>query len=229
MMAYRTYWIKPLPWLLIICGGFFAYVLMNLIPIIRYTSDPVLMVRIFLDVVQSNGFADFSLGNSNELLTATNLFRQIQGQLLGETSLNYGMSIINDLLVWIPRPFFPGQRPLPSSEMFVEVFYPGVRDSGGGYGFFIIQEGYWAFGALGCLVFMAAFGFLVDLVHALVMRYRHLEMAIFWYAAVYADMVMASVRSGIVAPFKSALLLHSMPFFLVLAIYQLLKFRRQRS
>ena len=228
MVAYRHYCVKPLPATWLLAGGIMAYFLMNLIPIIRYTADPALMVRIFLDVVQRDGLADFSLGNSNELLTATNLFRQIQGQLLGETGFNYGASIINDLLVWIPRPLFPGERPLPTSELFVDVFYPGVREKGGGYGFFIIQEGYWALGLPGCFLFMAFFGFLVERVHALAMRFRQLEFAIFWYAAVYADLVMASVRSGVVGSFKAALL-HSAPFFLVLGIYQALRWRRRVS
>ena len=110
--------------------------------------------------------------------------------------------------------------------MFVDVFYPGVREKGGGYGFFIIQEGYWALGLPGCFLFMAFFGFMVERVHALAMRFRQLEFAIFWYAAVYADLVMASVRSGVVGSFKAALL-HSAPFFLVLGIYQALRWRRR--
>ena len=226
LLAYRHYHVQPLPVTWVLAWAITAYLLMNLIPILRYTSDPALMTRIFLEVVERDGLAEFSLGNSNELLTATNLFRQIQGQLLGETSFNYGASIINDLLVWIPRPLFLGERPLPTSEQFVDVFYPGIREIGGGYGFFIIQEGYWALGLAGCFIFMAFFGFIVERVHALAMQFRELEFATLWYAAVYADLVMASVRSGVVGSFKSALL-HSAPFMLVLGIHQIVRWWRR--
>lgn len=224
IVVYQHYWVKPITPGAALVGGAFAYLLMNLIPIVRYTSDPLLMIQIFTDVVTRDGLDEFSLGKSNELLTATNLHRQIQGLMLGEASYNYGLSILTDLLVWIPRLVYPN-RPLPTSEQFVEVFYPGVRETGGGYGFFIIQEGYWALGLLGCFLFMGLFGFLVERVHALAMRFRHLEFAIFWYAAVYADLVMASVRSGIVGSFKAAML-HSAPFILVLCIYQ---FKQRRK
>ena len=224
VVVYQHYWVKPITPSAALVGGAFAYLLMNLIPIVRYTSDPLLMIQIFTDVVQRDGLDEFSLGKSNELLTATNLHRQIQGLMLGEAPYNYGLSILTDLLAWIPRLVYPN-RPLPSSEQFVDVFYPGVRETGGGYGFFIIQEGYWALGLVGCFLFMALFGFLVERVHALAMRFRHLEFAILWYAAVYADLVMASVRSGIVGSFKAALL-HSAPFILILFVYQFKQWRK---
>ena len=170
-----------------------------------------------MDTLGTQGLNDFSLTYSNELVTATNLHRHIQGLLLGETSYNYGFSLITDVLVWIPRLIYPN-RPLPISEQFVEVFYPGVRDMGGGYGFFIIQEGYWAFGVVGVFISMAFFGWIVDGLYRQVLKFQRYDLTLFLYAAVYADVVMASIRSGIVGSFKAGMM-HAFPFALVLLIH----------
>lgn len=217
MLAYRHFRIQRVSALQALLGGLLAYVLMNLIPIIRGSTSPTLMLQALMDTFGTQGLTDFSLTYSNELLTATNLHRQIQGLLLGETSYNYGYSLITDVLVWIPRLIYPN-RPLPISEQFVEVFYPGVRDMGGGYGFFIIQEGYWAFGVFGAFIFMAFFGWIVDGLYRQVLKFQQYDLVLFLYAAVYADVVMASIRSGIVGSFKAGML-HAFPFVFVLLIH----------
>ncbi len=213
LTMYWYYRVRPLNPLTVFAVGFSAYVIMNLIPIIRYTANPIEMWQLLTDSLAKDGLSEFELGKSNELLTAVNLARQIQGILLGESELNWGASVVSDVLVWIPRAFYEN-RPLPTSEKFVEVFYPGVREIGGGYGFFIVQEGHWAFGVLGPAIFMAFFGYFVAMVHAAVMRWRDFDVVVFWYAAVYADLVMASVRSGIIGSIKAAML-HSVPFFAI--------------
>ena len=223
LLAYRHFRVRRIGFLQAAVAGVAAYFLMNLVPIIRGSTDPARMLLALQDAISARGWSDFSLTYSNELLTATNLHRHIQGMLLGETHYNYGASLVTDLLVWIPRLLYPN-RPLPTSEQFVEVFYPGVRDIGGGYGFFILQEGYWAFGIFGAFVFMAVFGWLMDGIYRLVVRFQQYDLVVFLYAAVYADLVMASVRSGIVGSFKAALL-RAVPFALVLLLHAL----RQRA
>ena len=228
MLAYRHFRIQRVSALQAIVGGFIGYVLMNLIPIIRGSANPALMLQVLMDTLGSEGLNDFSLTYSNELVTATNLHRHIQGMLLGETTYNYGYSLVTDLLVWIPRLIYPN-RPLPISEQFVEVFYPGVRDMGGGYGFFIIQEGYWAFGVFGAFVFMAFFGWIVDGLYRAVLKFQQYDLVLILYAAVYADIVMASIRSGIVGSFKAALL-HAFPFVFVLVVHAIrLRWRAHRA
>ncbi len=217
LLAYRHFRIRRIGFLQAAVAGALAYFLMNLVPIIRGSTDPAQMLLALQDAIHARGWADFSLTYSNELLTATNLHRHIQGMLLGETHYNYGYSLVTDLLVWIPRLLYPN-RPLPTSEQFVEVFYPGVRDIGGGYGFFILQEGYWAFGIFGAFLFMAVFGWILDGIYRLVVRFQQYDLVVFLYAAIYADLVMASVRSGVVGSFKAALL-RAVPFALVLLVH----------
>jgi len=219
ILAYRHFRIQRVSALQAMVGGLLGYVLMNLIPIIRGSANPALMLQVLMDTLGSQGLTDFSLTYSNELVTATNLHRHIQGILLGETSYNYGYSLITDVLVWIPRLIYPN-RPLPISEQFVEVFYPGVRDMGGGYGFFIIQEGYWAFGVFGAFIFMAFFGWIVDGLYRQVLKFQQYDLVLFLYAAVYADIVLASIRSGIVGSFKAGML-HAFPFVFVLLVHAL--------
>ena len=74
----------------------------------------------------------------------------ITGIRAGRTSYTYGSSVITEFLVFIPRAVYPN-RPLPLSERFVDIFYPGVREAGGGHGSFYLQEGYWALGVPGYL------------------------------------------------------------------------------
>ena len=217
LLVYYHFRVRRIRLLQAAVAGGLAYFLMNLIPLIRGSTDPARMLLALQDAINVRGWSDFSLTYSNELLTATNLHRHIQGMLLGETHYNYGYSLVTDLLVWIPRLLYPN-RPLPTSEQFVEVFYPGVRDIGGGYGFFILQEGYWAFGIFGAFLFMAVFGWIIDGLYRLVLRFQKYDVVVFLYAAVYSDLVMASVRSGIVGSFKAALL-HAVPFALVLLVH----------
>ncbi|TWO66147.1 oligosaccharide repeat unit polymerase [Caenimonas sedimenti] len=221
MLAYRHFRVAPITLTQALVAGGAAYLLMNLVPIVRGSTDPARMLQALQDNFDLRGWADFSLTYSNELLTATNLHRHIQGMLLGETGYNWGYSLVTDLLVWIPRILYP-DRPLPTSEMFVEVFYPGVRDIGGGYGFFILQEGYWAFGIFGAFAFMALFGWIVDGIYRLIYRWQGYDLVLFLYAAVYADIVMASIRSGVVGSFKAGLL-HAVPFGFVLLVHALRK------
>ena len=225
--AYRHFRIAPIRASHALLVGVAAYFLMNLIPILRGSSDPVQMWRALQDNIAARGLSDFSLTYSGELATATNLARHIQGILTGESEFNFGGTVMNDLLVWIPRILYP-DRPLPSSELFVETFYPGVRDRGGGYGFFILQEGYWAFGIPGAFVFMAAFGWAVDGLYRVMWRWQRYDLVVFLYAAIYADVVMAAVRSGILGSFKAAML-HAVPFAFVLLVHRLRTRRKAAS
>jgi oligosaccharide repeat unit polymerase len=120
------------------------------------------------------------------------------------------------MLVFIPRAFFP-DRPLPLGELFVETFYPGVRDEGGGYGFFILQEGYWSFGIVGVFAFMFLYGWCTNKIYQLFTKYRNFDIVVLWYASIYSVMVIAAVRSGILISLKT-ILMNSLPFILYLKL-----------
>ena len=139
--------------------------------------------------------------------------RQIKGINDGETSYTYGLSVINEILVFIPRAIFPN-RPLPLSEKFVETYYPGVRDMGGGYGFFCLQEGHWAFGIFGIFVFMFFYGKVVQKLYLIFLASDNSLIANFVYSQAYFCLVVVAVRSGIIGNFK-ALLMNLIPFIII--------------
>lgn len=178
------------------------YLLINTMSLIRSTSNPFEMISLLLETTEVDGFAFLKFSNSGELLTGMNLLKNIDGIQKGQTEYTYGMSIVSELLVYIPRSLFPA-RPLPLSEKFVEVFYPGVRDSGGGYGFFCLQEGYWALGLSGVLIFMFFYGLIIERIYSWFLNNRQHSFALILYPIIYSSIVMAAVRSGLIGNFKA--------------------------
>lgn len=179
----------------------------------RAASDWRGMWDVLRDVLTLQGVAFLSPDESGELQTATNLMRLIAGCQAGETTLNWGTSVVSDLLVFVPRAFFAA-RPLPLSEQYMETFYPGVRETGAGYGFYILQEGYWAFGLAGVFAFMLAYGWVLARVYRWFAQRWHLDVAVLCYSSLYAALVVSAVRSGVMISLKTALM-HALPFLLV--------------
>jgi hypothetical protein len=173
--------------------------------LMRSSSDPSEMIDALNGDIDRNSLGFLSLNRSGELLTGTNLMRQIGGVRDGELKYSFGSTVIDDILVFVPRPLYP-ERPLPSSEKFVEIFYPGVRDMGGGYGFFILQEGQWVAGYFGVFVMMCGFGYVVYSVYWLFLSKRNSLSAVFGYALVFPSLCVFSVRSGIIGSFKAAVI-----------------------
>jgi oligosaccharide repeat unit polymerase len=170
-------------------------------------------VKVLRENVGASGLAFASLSSSGELAVGQNLMRLISGIQLGETNFTFGASVVSDVLVFLPRSVYPG-RPLPLSEKFVEVFYPGVLESGGGYGFFILQDGYWAFGIAGVFIFMLAYGWAVQRIYLAFMKHLTSDLAVFAYSAVYSAIVLAAVRTGTLGSFKGAMI-NAMPFIVL--------------
>lgn len=185
--------------------GLAAYVLINGIALVRSTSDPGQMLKLFTDTLQTQGPEALGLTNSAELAVSVNLVREISGIDSGETSYQWGQGWLNEIAVLVPRFFLP-DRPLPMSEQFVEVFYPGVREAGGGYGFFIIQEGYWQFGLPGVCFTMLLYGYLVERIYRRLILLKGGEFHVFAYGFVYSALVLGAPRSGAFLSFKTALI-----------------------
>jgi oligosaccharide repeat unit polymerase len=206
---YRVKRIGPKLIIAIFLAGYF---IVNTMSVLRITSNPMEMIKVFSEQTQES-IAFLSLNNSGELLTGQNLMRLISGIRNGESGYSYGATIFSELLVYIPRSLYP-DRPLPISELFIETFYPGVRDAGGGYGFFYLMEGYWAFGLLGVFVFMVFYARLVQWVYMYFQRNVKSDFATLWYAFILINLVMYAVRSGIIGMFKAALM-YSIPFIII--------------
>ncbi len=202
---YFHYKVRPIRWYQMIIAALIVYVLINVISVVRATSAPMEMIALLIDAVSDRGFGFLALSQSGELATSTNLLRLISGIRLGESEFGLGSVTLGQLAAFLPRPLMPSRPPI-ASELFVMTFYPGVLESGGGYGFFMVQDGYWDFGLPGVFFYCLAFGLAVETL------YRHLrvrmrsDVVIFLYAILYSQLVLSVVRNGIFASLKAALI-----------------------
>lgn len=197
--------------LLIFLLGYFT---INIMSVLRVTNDPQAMVEVFTETVHGN-FDFLDLKNSGELLVGQNLMRLISGIQNKETDYSYGITVFTEFLTYIPRALYPG-RPLPLSERFIDTFYNGVRETGAGYGFFYLMEGYWAFGLVGVFIFMLCYSRLVQWVYMFCLSNMRADFVTLWYAYLLQTLVFTAVRSGLIGVFKAALMI-SIPFILIYA------------
>lgn len=192
--------------LLYLLLGALGYFVINLLAVLRSTSDPLEMLKIIIDVFSNQGLSLFSIEKSGELETSTNLMRLMLGIQRGELDFSYGKTILDEILVYIPLAFYPG-RPHTVSEQFVMQFYPAINDMGGGMGQYCLLEGYWAFGNIG--IFVTSFLFSKYLVKF----YRYIApylvispIYVLIYSQVFDKAVLSVVRGGYIGAVKACLI-----------------------
>jgi oligosaccharide repeat unit polymerase len=190
-----------------------VYLFINGLSVVRFTSSPKQMLNAMREEILDRGFTFAKIGSPGEFLTGTNLMRLISGLEDGETDFTYGSSVVSELLVFIPRAIYPN-RPLPLGERFADVFYPKVYRVGGGYGFFMLQEGFWAFGLFGVFLFLAIYGWSVQMVYQWFRKNMQYDCIALLYSGIYFSLVLNSVRSGLIGSYKSALM-NVLPFLLL--------------
>lgn len=200
----------------LILGILVSLILLNGVALVRSTSDLTEMGEVLIAETNGDMFSLLNLGKSGEFLVGMNLMRLIEGISTGESRFSYGMSFLDDILCYIPRSIFPS-RPLPLSERFVEEFYPGVRDMGGGYGLFFLQDGYWAFGLVGVLIAIAAYSWILGRIYLYVNSSFSNSFIVLAYSFAYFPLVISSPRSGLILSFKAAAM-NLIPFLLVAAV-----------
>ncbi|QWV91959.1 oligosaccharide repeat unit polymerase [Geomonas oryzisoli] len=196
-----------------VLSGALVYLFVNVMSFVRSTSNLGEMYNLVQAALQSGDAKFLSFTSSTELLVGTNLLRLISGINANESGFTYGLSLISEFLVFIPKVLFPS-RPLPLSEQFAATFYPGELEQGGGFGFFFLQEGYWAGGVLGVLVLTFVYGWCVETIFQWVKKNIHYDAVPLIYAVMYNALVLAAVRSGLFGNFKN-LLMGLIPFLVV--------------
>lgn len=197
---YRVYKLR----LVTVLGGILLCVLvLNAIGIARSTSQFSEMRDRLLYETGGSVTSLLDLGSSGELLVGMNLMKLIEALSTSETEYNYGKGFVDDVLCYIPRALY-SNRPLPSSERFLEEFYPGVRDSGGGYGSFFLQDGYWALGVLGVFLSLVVYTWVVSMIYLRIKPHFDCDFITLLYAFAYFPLVVSSPRSGLVLSFKEA-------------------------
>lgn len=222
--VYLHYRIRKLRPSMMIAGAIFIYLLINLLSVARVSSNPTEMVLAILSDVSDRGLQFLALQHSGELATSTNLLRLIQGLRERETNHGFGFIALGQIIAFVPRALLP-DRPDVASELFVKTFYPEVFEVGGGYGFFIPQDGYWDFGLIGVFVYAFIFSMIVETGYSWIRRRIQSDVYVFFYALLYSQLVVAVVRSGFVGSIKAALIA-SMP---VLLVFFLIKFWSKKT
>jgi hypothetical protein len=214
-VAIYFHWkVRPLRLLPLAAAAVLSYVLINALSVARISSNPVEMAMALVDNVGEAGLGFLALKQSGELATSTNLLRLITGLEGGETQYGMGSIALNQLLAFAPRTVLP-DRPPVASELFVQVFYPGVFESGGGYGFFLPQDGYWDFGLAGVFFYSVVLGLALESLYRWFLHRRHSDFMVLLYAVLYSQLVLSVVRSGLFASLKAALIA-SIPLLVVL-------------
>jgi oligosaccharide repeat unit polymerase len=204
VVLFFHYRVRRLSLAIVLLGGLAGYFLMNGLSIARNSSNPAEMLSLIADQIEYNGFQFLGIGQG-ELHTSSNLLRLIGGIDTQEDTFRMGQITMSNIVSNVPRAIWPG-RPPTGSELFVQVFYPGVLDEGGGYGSFIFQDPYWDFGFAGVFLSAIAVMWMMRKVHAWLIVDRGTSFSVLLYAIVYSFLVVAVVRSGIHAGVKSALI-----------------------
>jgi len=204
-LVYYHYRIRKIKLSVLVSLFAVGLVMINIVSVLRSTSDPAQMIDLGMSIISSEDYNVTTLSRSGELLTGQNLLRLIQGINNGESGFAYGGSLLSELLVFIPRGFLPN-RPLTLAENFVDTFYPGVLESGGGYGFFFLMEGYWSFGVSGVIVLTMFYGYLLDRFYLWCMNFIGSDAVAILYGIALFPLAMYSIRSGLTISIKTALM-----------------------
>ncbi len=98
-----------------------------------------------------------SLTSSGEFKNTTGtMFSYIHAYSNGKSFYNFGYIYLLDIIMYIPTFIFPS-RPLPPQEQYMHEFFPSAA-SGTGHGWFILTDGYIAFGVIGIVIEMYSYG-----------------------------------------------------------------------
>jgi oligosaccharide repeat unit polymerase len=199
------YRVRPLRWHEIVFGGLGVYAVVNVLSLVRVTSDPRQMLQVLGGEVGNSGYQFLALQRSSELTSSTSLLRLIGGIRSHETTFGFGSIAVGQFIAFLPRFLFEN-RPNMAGEQFVKIFFPGDFEAGGGYGFFMVGDGYWDFGLVGAFLYCGAYAYGVERAYRALRQRFESDLAVFLYALAYSQLVMGVVRSGIIGSIKGALI-----------------------
>lgn len=203
LVIFIHYHIRRLNSSMMFIGAVFTYVLVNALSIMRSSSDFEKMIALLFDYINNNGFDFLLLSNSGELATSSNLLTLIIGIQGNQTNHSLGYLFFSQFGALIPRAIWLDRPPM-ASELFVQTFFPGVFESGGGYGLFFHQEGYWDFGVIGVVVYAAILAWFTRILYVRLIIHNPGYFSTLLYNVFYGVFVLAIVRSGFVGSIKAA-------------------------
>ena len=215
LLIYINYRVKQLNWIFISIVFILMMAIFSVFSHVRYVSDIGAMLEIGLQLIREDAFILLPVAFGEFTGPPGTLINIIQAI---ESNLNlytYGKTWINELLVYIPYFIFP-DRPLPTSELYMEIFMPNAP-RGSGEGWFIISDGYWSFGQIGVFFIMFLYGLMLKFVYYYFTQNKDKSYALLVYPYIYFLLVITSVRTGFFGTMK-LFLMYMIIMYAILAL-----------
>ena len=200
----KKYKFKRLFYLSLILFSVLIYPLIILQTHIRFTSNFFLMTDALISYVSENPLSILPFFSGEFIGCSDTLAKIIQGIQSQDISYNFGGRWIVDLMTYIPN-FLFSDRPEPSSEYFVRIFYPLLKE-GAGKGWFILSDGYWAFGFLGVAIISIIYGYFLRISYEIINRVFSNNLVISLYQIINFTTVITAVRTGFFGTLKMTLI-----------------------
>lgn len=186
-------------WKLLIVGVVSLFLLVLIGHLRKYNT-----ISDMREMLSGGGAELFALTSSGEfrnpIATFYNNARAISD---GTKGFNFGYSYIVDFLVWIPYAIFPN-RPLPWSEQYMREFYPYAK-AGTGHGWYILNDGYMAFGVIGAALEMFFIGMVLAKLYKYFAKHRNSPIHMVMYV-ILLHYVFTMVRTGFLITVKNYIL-----------------------
>lgn len=222
LLMYIHYRVRPLRIIYLVGPALALYIFAVMINNVRFTTSLSEMTDSAAYLIRDNPSTLLPTKSGELIGPPESLLVLAQAIESNRSQFTWGYSYLTELAVWVPRSILP-DRPLPLSEQYMELFYRAEYDEGGGHAFFIASEGYWAFGIIGVLVHMFAFGMVVALLHQLFLANKGSDAFLLMYALSLFVLVFMGVRTGLILSLKTEAMVIS-PF-----VFMLLLSRQRRS
>ena len=221
LSIYYHYQIKRLSVRWIISAVVLLIPLFSVYSHVRYTSSITQMLDIGLEVVKDNPIVLLPIAFGEFTGPPQTLVDLIEFTSNNINNFNFGFRWLMELLVFVPS-FILSDRPLPSSELYMQLFRPDAL-SGAGEGWFIINDGYWAFGFVGVAIIMFLFGKILKLTYKFFLKNIDNTIVMFAYPYIYFVLVITSVRTGFFGSLKVSLM-YFCSFCMLYLVARLVKF-----
>lgn len=128
-----------------------------------------------------------------------------------------GRSYLNALTLQIPSVFFPSGRPPSPTEWYASTFFPSVYNEGGGFGFFVVAEGYLNFGFLGIFVELFLVGYIGTRLEQQLLRTPVGELLY----ALFLPATVSFIRDSLGAFIKEFLIGKALPVIIVMGLLEI--------
>lgn len=171
-------------------------------------------IKDMYSLLSENGKELFELASSGEFSnTVGTCFTYIERDVNGEGAINFGLSWLNEVAMFIPTSLWHN-RPLPLPEKYVKQFFPEAPD-GYGKGWFVLTDGYMAFGVFGVILEMFLLGIVLAKCYLYFMRHNDdLSMIMYIFLLCYTFTL---VRTSFLGTLKNYLI-EMIPFLFIIIL-----------